>query len=431
MSKVIFYATNTSSVIASLYTYSWFYNLRYKKCSHHYLILHVRFDRYGNFLAGTQLFLQGFLLDRIVYYKNTMVNSSVIEYTTNEALFDPFENQRYVYFILAIIMGVSIALNVAAIILLAKDKYLRKRSQYLVFSIISVSEIFNDVLYLMLLFLRQYGDYMCMLIFLVYLVNRHNVFIHLLYVCVERYCALSMSSRSLFTKLTTVKTRLVFLCCSFTATSALFLPMFLLYSKKSTKGCGVMNLFGPNATIMLNLIRIIFSMEAITISVLYFYISKKIRMLVSSQNPTNSTISSTNPCTERTQTSRLQNDQSAQGPSGKRLISTNKVKANTLAEYTNYDEPTAKTERQTTDSREARQDGDKWKLKAFYILRTHVVVTVILSLPMIVFQILSFIEPSTYTDPKVNIALSTSNMLHAILFPFMFIVQLKKRQTTN
>lgn len=361
-----------------------------------------------------------------------MVNSSVIEYTTNGALLDPFENQRYVYFILAIIMGVSIALNVTAIIILAKDKYLRKRSQYLVFSIISVSEIFNDVLYLMLLFLRQYGDYMCMLIFLVYLVNRHNVFIHLLYLCVERYCALRVSSRNLFTKMTRVKTRLVFLCCSFAATSALFLPMFLLYSKKSTKGCGVMNLFGPNAAIMLNLIRMIFSMEAITISVLYFYISKKIRMLVSnSQNPANWTISSTNPCTERTQAPRLQNDQSVQGPSGKRIIATNKVIANTVVGCTTSDEPTVKVERQTTDSREARQDGGKWKLRAFYILRTNVVVTVILSLPMLVFQVLSFIEPSTYTDPKVNIALSASNMFHAVLFPFMFIVQLKKRQTTN
>lgn len=75
-----------------------------------------------------------------------MVNSSVIEYTTNGAILDPFENQRYVYFILAIIMSVSIALNVTAIIILAKGKYLRKRSQYLVFTIISVSEIFNDVL---------------------------------------------------------------------------------------------------------------------------------------------------------------------------------------------------------------------------------------------------------------------------------------------
>lgn len=115
-----------------------------------------------------------------------MVNSSVIDYTTNEALPDPFVNQRYVYFILAIIMGVSIALNVMVVVLLTKEKYLRKRSQYLVFSIISVSEIFNDVLYLMLLFLRQYEDYMCMLIILVYSVNRHNVFIHLLYLCVDR-----------------------------------------------------------------------------------------------------------------------------------------------------------------------------------------------------------------------------------------------------
>lgn len=355
-----------------------------------------------------------------------MVNSSVIDYTTNEALLDPFVNQRYVYFILAIIMGVSIALNVMVVVLLTKEKYLRKRSQYLVFSIISVSEIFNDVLYLMLLFLRQYEDYMCMLIFLVYSVNRHNVFIHLVYLCVERYCALRISSRNLFTKMTKVKTRLVFLCCSFSATSALLLPMFLLHSKKSTTGCGVMNLFGTNATVMLNLIRIIFSMEAITISVLYFYISKKIRMLVSSQ-----TISSTNPYTEETQTSRLQNDQSAQGPSGKRVISTNKFKANTVAGRTTSDEPKAKTERQTTDSSEARQGGDKWKLKAFYILRTNVVVTVILSLPMFVFQILSFIKPSTYTDPKVNIALSVSNILHAVLFPLLSIVQLKKGRTTT
>lgn len=149
-------------------------------------------------------------------------------------------------------------------------------------------------------------------------------------------------------------------------------------------------------------------------------------MLVSSQ-----TISSTNPCTEETQTSRLQNDQSAQGPSGKRIISTNKVKANTVAGRTTSDEPKAKTERQTTDSSEARQGGDKWKLKAFYILRTNVVVTVILSLPMFVFQILSFIKPSTYTDPKVNIALSVSNILHAVLFPLLSIVQLKKGRTTT
>lgn len=308
-------------------------------------------------------------------------NSSVEENTTNVAQLDPFQDQRHVYIILAIIMGVSITLNVTAIIILTKDKYLRNRSQYLVFTIISVSEILNDVLYLILLFVRHYGMYECMTILFIYTINRHNVFIHLLYLCIERFCALRVSFRSFFMKLIAVKTRLIFLCCSILATSFVFLPIFILYSKKDTNGCGVITLFGTKATLVFNVTRVIFSVETISISVLYFYISKKIQMLVS-------------------------------------------VHVATVSSGMN--------DRQTTDRGEARRGGDKWKLKAFYILRTYVVVTVILSLPMVVFQILSFIIPSTYMDPKVNVALSASNVLHAILLPFAFIVQLKqRRQTTN
>lgn len=143
----------------------------------------------------------------------------------------------------------------------------------------------------------------------------------------------------------------------------------------------MITLFGTKATLVFNMTRIIFSVETILISVLYFYISKKIQVLVS---------------------------------------------VNVATVSSGMNDP------QTTDRREARRSGDKWKLKAFYILRTYVIVTVILSLPMVVFQILSFIIPSTYMDPKVNVALSASNVLHAILLPFVFIVQLKKRrQTTN
>lgn len=77
-------------------------------------------------------------------------------------------------------------------------------------------------------------------------------------------------------KMIKVKIRLVFLFCFFVVISVLFLLMFFLYFKKSIIGCGVMNLFGMNVIVMLNLIRIIFLMEVIMIFVLYFYIFKKI-----------------------------------------------------------------------------------------------------------------------------------------------------------
>lgn len=317
----------------------------------------------------------------LCFIMKILKNSSVEENTTNVAHLDPFQDQRHVYIILAIIMGVSITLNVTAIIILTRDTYLRKRSQYLVFTIISVSEILNDVLYLILLFVRHYGIHECMMILFIYTINRHNVFIHLLYLCIERFCALRVSFRNFFMKLIAVKTRLIFLCCSILVTSFVFIPIFILYSKKDINGCGVITLFGTKATLVFNMTRIIFSVETILISVLYFYISKKIQVLVS---------------------------------------------VNVATVSSGMNDP------QTTDRREARRSGDKWKLKAFYILRTYVIVTVILSLPMVVFQILSFIIPSTYMDPKVNVALSASNVLHAILLPFVFIVQLKKRrQTTN
>lgn len=102
------------------------------------------------------------------------------------------------FYMFSFIVTSSVLLNFAALFFMMKDKGLRRHSQYLIFMIISSTEIVIDIFYLCLFYWNKTFVYVCHVLLIVLTIGRNNVFFHLMYLCVERLCAITVSLQKEF-----------------------------------------------------------------------------------------------------------------------------------------------------------------------------------------------------------------------------------------
>lgn len=95
------------------------------------------------------------------------------------------------FYMFSFIVTSSVLLNFAALFFMMKDKGLRRHSQYLMFMIISSTEIVIDIFYLCLFYWNKTFVYFCHVLLIVLTIGRNNVFFHLMYLCIERLCAIN------------------------------------------------------------------------------------------------------------------------------------------------------------------------------------------------------------------------------------------------
>lgn len=125
------------------------------------------------------------------------------------------------FYMFSFIVTSSVLLNFAALFFMMKDKGLRRHSQYLMFMIISSTEIVIDIFYLCLFYWNRTFVHFCHVLLVVLIIRRNNVFFHLMYLCVERLCAITVSLQKVFQILINSRNRVIFLGISLFASSAL------------------------------------------------------------------------------------------------------------------------------------------------------------------------------------------------------------------
>lgn len=114
------------------------------------------------------------------------------------------------FYMFGFIVTSSVLLNSAALFFMMKDKDLRRHSQYLMFMIISSTEIVIDIFYLCLFYWNRTFVHFCHVLLVVLIIGRNNVFFHLMYLCIERLCAITVSLQKVFQILINSRNRVIF-----------------------------------------------------------------------------------------------------------------------------------------------------------------------------------------------------------------------------
>lgn len=102
------------------------------------------------------------------------------------------------------------------------------------------------------------------------------------------------------------------------------------------------------------------------------------------------------------------------------------LKANSSA--TNRQKPTVNSEtmcKQANHESRIQKQGGKWKPRTLKMLRSSILTTVIPSIPMLGLQTGEYFDPN-FMNPSLDVVISLFNVLHAIIFPLVFIVTVKK-----
>ena len=338
---------------------------------------------------------------------------------------DPFEeNKAAVYSFLGIVMSVAISLNIASCVIMTKNKDLRKHNQFLVYITISFTEIFIDVLYIISLYWRRRGvEHFCMFVFLLLCVGRESILVHLLYLCIERCFALTVSLNRIFRKMITVRGRILVFGINVTLSILLFAPIVLAKALKDPYTCGPDHLFGSEGGFVLRYCRTVFSLQIVAMLVIYLYIAKKIHTI-------------TAPNVSKTDQPRPVNHTRVHPQDSKPNQETGVYQINsenqTISHAMTVETVTCKTSDETTDNarnsdktpnteRKNKAPVGKWKPRTLKMLRSVLLTTVIPSIPMIGLQIVEYFDPSFMTA-TLDVIISLCNVLHAIIFPLVFVV---------
>ena len=291
----------------------------------------------------------------------------------------------------------AIILNITGIWFMLIDKGLRKRNQNIIFMTIAVSEIFVDIMYLLIVFWKSNGENFCFVIYIFISIGRHNIFAHLLYMCFERLCALNLSLRRLFHTLITLKTRIIFLVCSLTVSFIFFSIPMILYSNRWAVTCGIRYIFGEHTRFILNYTRTTYSIEIVSTSVMYLHISKKMNAI-------------TAPKPHRPSLSRQ----------GQHVLSTV-----AQSNESGMVQPTQTTSAHIPLEVPLSTTTNTWRYRTLKMMRLAIITTVVPSLPMLISQVIGFIKPDILKEPTDTI-ISLCNVCHAICLPITFIVSVKK-----
>ena len=290
----------------------------------------------------------------------------------------------------------AIILNITGMRFMLIDKGLRKRNQNIIFMTIAVSEIFVDIMYLLIVFWKSNGENFCFVIYIFISIGRHNVFAHLLYMCFERFCALNLSLRRLFNTLITLKIRIIFLVCSLTVSFIFFSIPMILYSNRWAVTCRIRDIFGEHTRFILNYTRTTYSIEIVSTSVMYLHISKKMNAI-------------TAPKPYRPSPPR-------QGPHVLNTVAQSNESGMVPPTPTTSAQKPLEVPTSTTNT---------WRYRTLKMMRLAIITTVAPSLPMLISQVIGFIKPDILNDVTDSI-ISLCNMCHAISFPLTFIVSVKK-----
>jgi hypothetical protein len=71
--------------------------------------------------------------------------------------------------------------------------------------------------------------------------------------------------------------------------------------------------------------------------------------------------------------------------------------------------------------------GLQWKLRALKMVKYTILSTIIPSIPMVVTQIVGYIRPDILNF-TADVVISICNVVHAVVFPFVFIVNVKQNR---
>lgn len=112
--------------------------------------------------------------------------------------------------------------------------------------------------------------------FLLYIIGRISIQVHLLCLCIERCFALSVFLFNVFRKLTTLKGRLVISVVCIILSIVIFAAIVFLYSIKDFYSCGPETLFESHVRFIFRYCRTVFSLQIILMIGIYLYIAKKI-----------------------------------------------------------------------------------------------------------------------------------------------------------
>lgn len=310
------------------------------------------------------------------------------------------------FYMFSFIVTSSVLLNFAALFLMMKDKGLRRHSQYLMFMIISSTEIVIDIFYLCLFYWNKTFVYICHMLLIVLTIGRNNVFFHLMYLCIERLCAITVSLQKVFQILINSRNRVIFLGISLFASAALLIPSYFLYDRtERPEACMVQSLFQENGKFVLMYIRTVYCIELLIVCLIYFQLTRKIKHLMVSVSP-------------------------VVNNAGMNSID---IPPSANHKVNDLDNCNAETQEQTVGissqkkapKLQGNRNGLAWKIRAFKFTQATILATVIPSSPMAVLQIVGYIKPDLLSK-RADLVISMSNTAHAVIFPLVFIATVKK-----
>lgn len=358
---------------------------------------------------------------------------------SNTSFVDPLgENRTIVYSCLGMVMSLAILLNITNCLVMMKNKDLRKHNQFFVYISISLTEASIDALYIVLLYWREEGvEYFCQFVFFLYALGRENIHVHLLSLCIERCFALIVTLNNIFRKMITLKGRSIAFLVSIAISALITAPPIFIYSLKDPYSCGPETMFENNARFVLRYFRTVFLIEIVSMLGIYLFIVKKIRTITASNVP-KPAVNHSRPFV--VQVKPLQSDNSGNSKTMSNESSHEMkvfpenlnifLKANSSANSsaTNHQKPTVNSEtmcKQANHESRIQKQGGKWKPRTLKMLRSSILTTVIPSIPMLGLQTGEYFDPN-FMNPSLDVVISLFNVLHAIIFPLVFIVTVKK-----
>lgn len=353
----------------------------------------------------------------------------------NTSFEDNFEESNdTVYPFSGIVVSVAILLNSINCFVMLKNKDLRKHNQFFVYITISLTEAFVDVLYFFIYFGKQEDEeFFCACVLFLYCLGRENIHLLLLTLCIERCFAFTVTFNNIFRKMTTLEGRLFTFSISTMISVVISAPPIFIYAVKDSLACRPENLFGNNVRFVLRYFRTVLLLQIVSMLGIYLYIIKKIRTLTA---PYTCAVNNSRIFIIKVQSLEAENI-------SKTKLTDSGQKEEVLREKTEdcVEKKCGQSSSQICKDEKAKEivsvpnnpqhhkeikkQGGKWKPRTLKMLRSAILTTVIPSIPILVLQIADYFDP-TFMNAKLDVIISLFNLLHALLFPVVFIVTVKQ-----
>lgn len=343
----------------------------------------------------------------------------------NTSFEDNFEESNdTVYPFSGIVVSVAILLNIINCFVMLKNKDLRKHNQFFVYITISVTEAFVDVLYFFIYFGKQEDvEYFCACVLFLYCLGRENIHLLILTLCIERCFAFTVTFNNIFRKMTTLEGRLITFSISTMISVVISAPPIFIYAVKDSLACRPETLFGNNVRFVLRYFRTVLLLQIVSMLGIYLYIIKKIRTLTAPNTCAfnNSGIFSIKVESNISKTKLTDSGQKTEDCVEKKCGQS----SSQICKLDDNAKEIVSVPNHPQHRKEIKKQGGKWKPRTLKMLRSAILTTVIPSIPILVLQIADYFDP-TFMNAKLDVIISLFNLLHALLFPVVFIVTVKQ-----